>query len=176
MTNQAYSPSAHINVLPAAREQQPIVANLLELYAHDFSEFHHLDLGVDGKFGYRDLALYWSEPNRYPFLVSVDGRWAGLVLVKRGSEVSGHAMVWDMAEFFVARAYRRRGVGTEIACQIWRQFTGAWEIRVMESNQAALQFWARTIDKFAGDTVRSVRVEKDDRRWHLFSFESSCAT
>jgi predicted acetyltransferase len=75
------------------------LANLLELYAHDFSEFHSLGIGADGRFGYKSLPLYWSDPNRYPFLVRVDGKLAGLALVKRGSEITGNPTVWDMAEF-----------------------------------------------------------------------------
>ena len=40
----------HIEVDPAIREHATILANLLELYAHDFSEFHNFDLGPDGRF------------------------------------------------------------------------------------------------------------------------------
>jgi hypothetical protein len=42
MTRHSERPSAHVEVIPAAREQEAILANLLELYAHDFSEFHGL--------------------------------------------------------------------------------------------------------------------------------------
>jgi len=99
MTKHEENPSAHIEVIPATLEQKPILANLLELYGHDFSEFHDIDLGPDGRFGYKCLPLYWSEPGRHPFLVRVDGRLAGFAFVKRGSEVSGDETVWDMAEF-----------------------------------------------------------------------------
>ena len=57
MTKSANQPSLHIEVIPAGPEQEPILANLLELYAHDFSEFHNLDLGPDGRFGYPSLPL-----------------------------------------------------------------------------------------------------------------------
>ena len=60
--------SAHIEVIFAGPEQEAILANLLELYAHDFSEFHDLKLGTDGRFGYSYLPLYPSQPGRYPFL------------------------------------------------------------------------------------------------------------
>src|SRR5579862_2852405 len=96
----------HLEVIPAALQQETILANLLELYAHDFSEFHEIELGEDGRFGYMHLPLYWREPNRHPFLVRVDGKLAGFVLVKQTSEA-----VWDMAEFFIVRGYRRRGIG-----------------------------------------------------------------
>src|SRR5216684_2740960 len=81
MIKRAEKPSAHIEVIPARPEQESILANLLELYAHDFSEFHDLELGADGRFGYHCLPLYWSEPGRHPFLVWVEGKLAGLVLV-----------------------------------------------------------------------------------------------
>ena len=148
------------------------MANLLELYSHDFSEFHDLEIGADGRFGYRHLPLYWTDPRRYPFLVHMEGKLAGLVLVMRGSELSGNPAAWDMAEFFVIRRYRRRGLGTHIARKVWRRFPGQWEVRVMESNATARQFWASAISEFVGEEIRPVQVEKDGKRWTVFSFES----
>jgi predicted acetyltransferase len=161
-----------IEVIPAAAEQAPILANLLELYAHDFSEFHDVAPGADGRFGYRDLPLYWSEAGRHPFLVRMDGKWAGFVLVKRGSAVSGNDTAWDMVEFFVLRGYRRRGIGTQIAHEVWKRFPGAWEVRVLQSNVPAVHFWARAISTFMGEAVHPVRIEKGREGWKLFSFES----
>jgi predicted acetyltransferase len=172
ITKHAAKPCTYIEVLPASPEQAPILANLFELYAHDFSEFHDVDLGADGRFGYRCLPLYWSEPDRHPFLVRVDGNLAGFALVKRGSEVSGNAAVWDMAEFFVIRGYRRRGIGTRIAHEVWRRFPGPWEVRVMQSNMSAYHFWARAILKLTGKAIHPVRFEKGGERWTLFSFQS----
>ena len=90
-----------LEVLPATRDHAVTVANLFELYAHDFSEFHDVELGDDGRFGYNNLPLYWSEPNRHAFLFSVRQKLAGFALVKRGSEITGDECIWDMAEFFV---------------------------------------------------------------------------
>jgi predicted acetyltransferase len=159
-------PLAHLEVIPAILEQKPILANLLELYAYDFTDFLDLELGTDGRFGYSPLPLYWSEPGRHPFLVRVDGKLAGFVFVNRDSEI------WDMAEFFVLRGYRRRGIGTEIAHEVWRRFPGLWEVRVMELNHSAHQFWERAISAFLGAAIHSVRVEKEGKCWHVFSFES----
>jgi hypothetical protein len=47
--------STQIEVVSAAPGEEPILANLLELYAHDFSEFHEVEIGVDGRFGYKSL-------------------------------------------------------------------------------------------------------------------------
>jgi predicted acetyltransferase len=172
MTKPAEKLFPEIEVIPAAAEQESTVANLLELYAHDFSEFHHLEIEATGRFGYPSLPLYWSEPGRYPFLVKTGGNLAGLVLVKRGSEVSGNLTVWDMAEFFVLRGYRRRGIGTQAAHQVWSQFPGPWEVRVMQSNVSVHHFWERAISKFTGEGIHPVFVEKGGKRWKLYAFNS----
>jgi predicted acetyltransferase len=168
-------PSAAIEVVPATPEQAPIVANLLELYAHDFSEFHHLELAADGRFGYPNLPLYWSEPDHHAFLVKVNGRLAGLVLVKRGSEGSDDARVWDVGEFFIVRGYRRKGIGIKVAHEVWRRFPGPWEVRVMESNRDAFEFWRRAIAAFIGGTVQPAHIEKGGEFWYVFAFEHESA-
>jgi predicted acetyltransferase len=172
MTTDAENCGFKIELTRAAPEELPLLANLLELYAHDFSEFHAIDLDAGGKFGYPQLPLYWREPDRFPFLVRIDGKLAGLVLLRKEGRPSANESVWDVAEFFVLRAYRRRGIGTKIAHQLWSQFPGRWEIRVMESNRSALEFWERAIAQFAGPDVRSARVEKNGQGWRVFSFES----
>jgi predicted acetyltransferase len=172
MTHHAAEPSALLEVFAATREQQPVLANLLELYAHDFSEFHDVTPGPDGRFGYPRLPLYWSEPDRHPFLVRIHGNWAGFVLVKRGSELTPNHAAWDMVEFFVLRHYRRRGIGTRIAQEVWQRFPGPWEVRVMPSNTSACQFWARAIADFTGQPTHPVLLHKGNDDWRLFSFES----
>ena len=167
--------SVQLEVIAATPEQRPILANLLELYAHDFSEFHDLELGADGRFGYKHLPTYWAEPDRLPFLVKVDGNLAGFVLAKRGSEVSGDEDVWDVAEFFIIRGYRRRGIGMEVAHEVWRRFPGQWEVRVLKTNDTAKEFWERVINRYIGESVVPVSVEKGGESWYLFSFESKCA-
>ncbi len=163
----------HVEIIPASSEQEPVVANLLELYAHDFSEFQHLELGPDGRFGYKDLPRYWREPGLHPFLVRMDGKLAGLILVKKGSSILDNETDWDMTEFFVVRGYRRHGIGTEMAHQVWRLFPGRWEVRVLESNRSANRFWDHVITEYAGDSSRSVRIEKGGQQWRLFTFEST---
>jgi predicted acetyltransferase len=173
MTEDIRNPPNGIEVILAAPEQKPILANVLELYAHDFSEFHDIAIGEDGRFGCSSLPLYWNEPDRYPFLVRSGGQLAGLVLVKKGSEVSGNQSVWDVAEFFVIRGCRRRGIGTRTVHEVWMQFPGLWEVRVMQSNVSACRFWERAVSLFAGETIHPVRIDKGGERWNLFSFESS---
>ena len=172
MSQARWETDPRVEVLPAAWEQEPVLANLLELYAHDFSELRDLDVGEDGRFGYGALPLYWTEPGRFPFLVRVDGRLAGLVLLRRGSAISGEEAVWDMAEFFVVRGYRRRRIGTQLAHEVWRRFPGRWEVRVIEKNDAVRRFRQGAISSFTGEEIHSVAFEREGSAWVLFLFES----
>jgi predicted acetyltransferase len=164
--------SAGIEVLAATAEQEPVVANLLEFYTYDFSEFLDLQLRPDGRFGAPGLSRWWQEEGRFPFLVTVDGHLAGFAFVMRGSRISGDPAVWDMAEFFIARRYRRRGIGAQVAREVWRRFPGAWEVRVMESNVAARGFWAAAVAAFTGTPAEAAAREMEGKRWEVFSFTS----
>lgn len=161
-----------MDLVPAGPPQQPIVANLLELYIHDFSEFLPVELGPDGRFGYPDLPLYWSAPGHHPFLVKADGNWAGLVLVKEEQAVSTGQPTHDIAEFFILRGYRRCGIGTEVAHQVWRRFPGPWTVRVLQMNRAACSFWERAITAFTGGEFKSSSFQRNGRSWSQFSFDS----
>jgi predicted acetyltransferase len=164
--------AVEVEITLALPEQEPILANMLELYVHDFSEFIDLKLGADGRFGYKDLPLYWKESNRYPFLIFVDGHPAGFAFVRRGSEFSNDEDVWDMTEFFIVRSYRRLGLGMEAARAIWKEFPGKWEVRVIDRNRQAMKFWKRAINAFVGKKIEPVPFEKDGLSRHVFSFES----
>jgi len=167
--------STRIELVPASPEQEPILANLLEFYIHDFSEFYPMDPGPDGRFGYPNLSAYWSHPDRYPFLIEAGGKLAGLVLVKKDRGVASVGPVWDIAEFFILRAWRRKGIGTGAAHQAWERFPGEWELRAMQSNRNAVEFWQRAIAGFTGAAIKPALLEKGGVIWQVFRFESKPA-
>jgi predicted acetyltransferase len=172
MIRENYPIVPRVELIEAASDQEPVIANLLELYIHDFSEFLDLDIDAKGRFGYPDLPLYWSGSGRHPFLIRADGKLAGLALVKKSSELCDSEAAWDMAEFFILRGFRRRGIGTLAAHQVWRRFPGPWEVRVMQRNALAQQFWAEAISTFAAEVSHPRCIEKDGEAWDLFSFHS----
>ena len=137
-----------IELIIATLDQKSIVANLLELYAYDFTQYCNFDLGDDGFYGYEHLDLYWIDPKRIPYLIKVDGKWAGLVLIQQGSHLNTDSTPWDIAEFFIMSRYRRQGLGTDVAHQLWNKYQGHWQVRVLEGNPRACLFWHKTIQSF----------------------------
>jgi predicted acetyltransferase len=172
------SSSARAVTLHVATESDaPLLGNLLELYIHDLSDvFAGLEVGPDGRFGYRRLPLYWSQPGkRFPFLFRLDGRVAGFALVQRGSPVNANPDTLDVEEFFVLRQYRRAGVGREAAALLWNRLPGDWTVRVAEDNRGALPFWRDVIGKYTDGVASEASLLHDGRKWRVFSFRSFAA-
>src|SRR3954453_22280529 len=108
---------AAVSLDVAGPNDRGLLANLLELYIHDMTDvFPGVEIHADGRFGYAKLPLYWSEPERrFPFIIRCDARVVGFALVTRGSPASDDPNVFDVAEFFILRRYRRSGVGRRAA-------------------------------------------------------------
>lgn len=117
----------------------------------------------DGRFGALNLEPYWSDDWRHPLLIQVDGALAGFALVAERSKLTGAPGVCDMAEFFVMRRYRRRGVGLTAAFATFDRFPGRWEVRERDENPVAIAFWRRAIAAYTDGRYTEARV---DAEWH----------
>ena len=161
-----------LELIRAGTEHEVILGNLLELYIHDFSELVPIDVDEDGRYGYKNLPLFLSDNSRFAFLAKLHGKVVGFVLVAKGKKPFGDPMSWDMSEFFVLRRYRRCGIGTQLAEDVWLHCPGLWQIRVMQKNSLAQRFWESSIAKFTGQLAQSTRYVEDGIEWHRFSLDS----
>ena len=73
-----------ITVLPVGPEERDLVANLLQLYLHDFSQIEPLETNEEGLFDYQGFEAFWSEPNHHVFLARDENRVVGFAFVQRG--------------------------------------------------------------------------------------------
>jgi len=164
----------NVGLVRAARSDESTLKNLLHLYIHDFSEFLGMKPSEEGWFSYPALPLYWSESGRAAFLIRSEGSLVGFALVSQGSMVSGDSTVFDLAEFFVVRGVRRRGVGRAAAHDLFRSFPGKWEVRVAAFNVPAMKFWRNVIEQYAGGLFQIEEWTRDDgSRWNVLRFTSA---
>jgi predicted acetyltransferase len=154
------------------RDRGAALDRLFQLYAHDFGERVPLELKDSGRFDVSAGELWWSRADHHPFFVRVEGRLAGFALVRRGSKLDGDAEVMDVAEFFIVRGERRKGVGRQAVRALLDRFPGRWQVRVRQSNPPALQFWSRVLkDEGAREVARSTFSEHQVE-WHVLRVEA----
>ncbi|WP_342589473.1 GNAT family N-acetyltransferase [Symbiobacterium terraclitae] len=144
----------------ATIEDKTVVRNLMQLYQHDLSEFNGQDFNAHGMFEYNYLDHYWTPggraDGRVPFIVRVDDAVAGFVLKNRVSFLGDERTDHVIAEFFIARKWRRRGIGRIVAFALFDRFPGEWEVGEQRSNAVAIAFWRKTIDRYTGGRFEEV--------------------
>ncbi|MBN4067213.1 GNAT family N-acetyltransferase [Simkania negevensis] len=129
-------------------ERRQIIFNLSQFYQHDMAAFFEFTSdNLPNSNGLYDplscFNLYWKEKNRFPFLVQCDDNPIGFALVNTIGTTP--TVNWNMAEFFIVKSCRGKGLGKQAAKQIIDQFSGIWEIAVMPENKQALSFWENVI-------------------------------
>jgi predicted acetyltransferase len=161
----------NVTVESASADEAPIIANLMELYLHDFAELGGPSIGPDGRYGYPYLEEYWREFGRLPFLIRVDGELAGFALVTERRLLEPDAPGHELTEFFVLRGWRRQGVGRAAAVQLFMRLPGHWAVGELVRNVAAIAFWRRVIGDLTGGRYREAECDFGGRRGVMQSFE-----
>ncbi len=171
------SKDLEITITPAAAAQKPVLWRLLQLYLHDFSEFSGADDGhglirEDGTFTYDHFDDFWTgDAKRRAFLFHCGDAPAGFALVNDWP-ASGEPVDRAVAEFFIARKYRRTGLGRRVALSLVHMYPGTWEVAVAGYNTPAIAFWNSILTP---NTVGELRCfEGDGKRWWgpIFRFSS----
>jgi predicted acetyltransferase len=95
------------------------------------------------------LARWFGDSSFDPLVILRGNEPAGFAMVARGSAIPGKQPIdYRMAEFFVARTFRRRGVGRLAVELILNRFDGRWEITEYLRNPVAVAFWRRVVASY----------------------------
>ena len=156
----------------AAPSDKTVIENLMQDYLGELSGFTDDLSQSDGRYRYPYLSHYWDDPERYPFLITLDNQPVGFVLVRKDRDPGNGSERMEVAEFFVTEDNRRNGLGTRCALKVFGEFPGRWRVCVLTGNKPAHEFWRdviRGVDpEFTEDTPS---LETNDQTvFHLTSF------
>lgn len=166
-------------IIPATLADYPIIQNLARFYVYDISRScgfisHEWAFPKNGLYKCFDFKIYFSEENRQAFLIKVEEELAGFVLLHK--QCKQEKTYWEMGEFFVCGKFQNKGIGAQIAKEIWRKFPGLWLISVIPENIPAYNFWKRVVTKYTNEhfTESTEKVDFDIHQPNrvIFRFES----
>jgi len=155
-----------IEVALVEYKDKEVLRNLMEYYLYDFSEMEHFDVDPHGRFEYKYLDHYWTESDRHPYFILVDGMYAGFILVNQ-QEVHGKAC-FSIAEFFIMRKYRKKGIGESVAGQVFDRHRGDWVVSQMKSHIGAQAFWRKVLKRYTDNRFQDVDLG-DGRPTQIFN-------
>jgi predicted acetyltransferase len=144
--------SEDVRLVAVEPAQRTVLANLIQLYRHDLSEHRGYELDETGTYAYAHLDDYLGGPDRESWFIRVEGRLAGFVLTHRLPDG-----VWQVSELFVARPYRRRGVGRIALAKAFRLHDGRWTCFVDETNGISERMCVKAATDAAGPQVKARR-------------------
>lgn len=167
-----------ITILPATLVDYPLIKNMGRFYVYDMSRYcgftsdeYSWALPQDGLYETGDYKKYFTEADQKAYLVKVNEEIAGFALLNK---VGTHDKIdWNMGEFFIIARFQNKGVGGQVAKQIWQSHTGLWEVSVIPENKPALIFWRKVINEFTkGEYLEEVKlVQMDDYKAERVIFE-----
>lgn len=141
-----------------------VMQNLSRLYTYDLSDIAVRLNGYqcDEKGQYSEsVREYFEDPNFDCYLLKVKEEWAGFAVVKKKIQIESldhESQMSQMAEFFIVRKFRRKGVATVAVFRIFDTYPGKWVVDVWPENRAACSFWSSAISKYRADNVLLTRA------------------
>jgi predicted acetyltransferase len=154
----------------ATIDKWDLLQNLLFLYAYDFSIFTDDDVSECGNYNFgRLLRYYWNEKNPDPIIIRFDENIAGFVMLKFVDYKSEERL--SIAEFFILKKYRKKGLGSFVAERIFDNHKCKWYLDVVIANKPADKFWRKVVENYTdGEYLRNTH-EKESKIIYTFSNE-----
>lgn len=130
-----------------------IIKNLLQPYLHELSEFQHMSLNEHGEYNYLHLDHYWTEKDRYPYLLFHRKEIMGFALVRKEENL------YSMAEFFILPKFRGHGFGQKCALHVIQKHIGGWRIEFLNRNEIGGRFWRKAIKTIVGGSIEEGKAD-----------------
>jgi len=139
-------------------EDREILANLLEKYDYEFSQYDNRDVNRLGLYGYKYLDCYWLEDNRWAYFIEVDGHLAGFVMINEFAEAEDRKTDFSVAEFFVMYKYRQKGIGKQAFFMAVNLHRGKWQLKRHPKNLASVLFWDKVVNEYTSGDYELVKA------------------
>jgi predicted acetyltransferase len=142
-------------LIEASLADLPVMETMATYYVYDISEYVGDEPGwafpETGLYGGPEMRPYFEDPATHPYFIRVKGELAGFAIVD--DKGSGPEVEFNMAQFFVHRKFKGRGIAADAAGQCFARFSGLWEVNVIPLNRGAFHFWGRIIPRSAKGAV-----------------------
>ncbi len=144
-------------------EQKQLLKDMLKTYEQELT-------GQENPGEYKYLDSYWEKETREPYFIKIDGKLAGFALVNNHTLIQPEG--FNIAEFYIKKEFRLKGIGKEAAFKIFDTHHGKWETRQLVENKKAYLFWTKVINEYTYGNYKETISAKDHWQGPIQTFEN----
>lgn len=161
-----------LEICPHSADHKAVIWNVFQFYCYDTSIEDEYDLEENGLYSLSAeyFAQYWTNPRWSAHLLRWDGVIAGFALIEASEAV---ADAQELADLFVLKRFRRRGIAREVALHFMAQRAVPWTIVVFDDAVEAQAFWKSIFKEPRLQAARQV-ADPDDRAVTVHVLEPNC--
>ncbi|MFH1139177.1 MAG: GNAT family N-acetyltransferase, partial [Pseudomonadota bacterium] len=95
------------------------------------------------------LGFWCNDPSTLPFVIRLQGRPIGFMLVGGGAfPYMSSDVDFRIGELFILREFRRQGAARRAVRNLWDRLPGYWEVTELMNNIPAVFFWNKIIGEY----------------------------
>ncbi|OMF94774.1 GNAT family N-acetyltransferase [Paenibacillus sp. FSL R7-0337] len=118
--------------------------NLFNYYLYELSAYSQEDIGAEGTFEMEDISPYYRDERLYPYFITFNEKIVGFILVTSPPFVAKE-VDYSVQELFVLPKYRGTNIAKDAVLQIFKLYSGRYEVGMFKSNVKAVKFWTKLI-------------------------------
>lgn len=118
--------------------------NLFNYYLYELSAYSREDIGAEGTFEMKDISPYFRDERLYPHFITFNEKIVGFILVTSPPYVAKE-VDYSVQELFVLPKYRGTNIAKDAVMQIFKLYSGRYEVGMFKSNVKAVKFWTKLI-------------------------------
>jgi predicted acetyltransferase len=149
----------------SARDDRRWIESVYRDYLADLAPLATGVFPALGEVGHREpdqLSRWFADRHAQVLTVLYGDAPVGFAMVRRRAQSAGQSASdpaeFFMAEFFIARSWRRRGIGAQAVRLLFDRFAGQWLIIEHERNEGAVTFWRGVVAAYTRGKYREQRI------------------
>ena len=159
-----YTSIMNICLVPVDIKEKKVLNDLIKEYQKEILKQAKVE-------DYKYLDSYWQDSDRHPYFIKDDDEIVGFVLVNKYSLVKKEAN--SISEFYVKKEFRYTGIGKQSAFKTFDLFRGKWEIRELNDNVPAQDFWRKVIGEYTNGNFKEIVLNNKDWQGPVQVFDNN---
>ena len=114
------------------------------------------------------------DPKLHCLITEMDGVFVASCILAIIPNLTRGARSYGLIENVVTHAsYRRQGIGSTLATQLFDTHHGYWEVTIVGPNTPAQAFWRKVVNTYAKGRYRDFTTQEDDMDIIWLTFDIS---